>query len=68
MLPSLAADAGVREAWEHTARAAADLGARVIDVSMPSVPQVGKNNSYFFYVSLLPQLYTKKEVVTEGTT
>lgn len=34
------ADAGVREAWEHTARTAASLGAAVVEVSMPSVPQV----------------------------
>lgn len=34
------ADAGVREAWEHTARTATALGATVVEVSMPSVPQV----------------------------
>ncbi|CAM9694584.1 unnamed protein product [Pylaiella littoralis] len=33
------ADAGVREAWEHTARTATALGATVVEVSMPSVPQ-----------------------------
>lgn len=33
-------DAGVREAWENTARTAAALGAAVVEVSMPSVPQV----------------------------
>ncbi|CAM9418205.1 unnamed protein product [Hapterophycus canaliculatus] len=32
-------DGGVREAWEHTARVAASLGAEVLEVSMPSVPQ-----------------------------
>ncbi|CAN0227739.1 unnamed protein product [Scytosiphon promiscuus] len=32
-------DAGVREAWEHTTRVAAYLGAEVVEVSMPSVPQ-----------------------------
>ena len=40
ILPLLVADAGVRGAWEHTARAAADLGASVVEVSMPSVPKV----------------------------
>ena len=34
------ADAGVREAWEHTAQTAASLGAEVVEVSMPSVPEV----------------------------
>ncbi|CBN78968.1 glutaminyl-tRNA synthase [Ectocarpus siliculosus] len=32
-------DAGVREAWENTARTAAALGAAVVEVFMPSVPQ-----------------------------
>ncbi|CAN0361886.1 unnamed protein product, partial [Ectocarpus fasciculatus] len=32
-------DGGVREAWENTARTAAALGAAVVEVSMPSVPQ-----------------------------
>lgn len=34
-------DDGVREAWENSARAAAALGAVIVEVSVPSVPQVG---------------------------
>ncbi|CAM9362906.1 unnamed protein product [Ascophyllum nodosum] len=32
-------DAGARGAWEHTARTAAALGATIVEVSIPSVPQ-----------------------------